>query len=178
MKTIKTMSEQEKQLFKDAIGKVKPMVQDTIHAVKTSGKRKIVEKTKNPSALNAEFYFSDQYEAYFNEHEPIKYVADGVNSYEAKLLRNGHYHPEITLDLHGFNQQQAKREIAALIPTCHKEQVECVCIIHGIGSRVLKTKLPHWLVQHPDIKAFHQAPLLWGGAGALLVLLALKDKQD
>jgi DNA-nicking Smr family endonuclease len=48
--------------------------------------------------------------------------------------------------------------------------------VHGIGSHILKNKVPHWLVQHPDVMAFHQAPLEWGGNGALLALIELKDK--
>ena len=82
----------------------------------------------------------------------------------------------LVLDLHGLDQHQSKQEIAALLYACQKEHAQCVCIVHGIGSRILKNKVPHWLVQHPDVMAFHQAPLEWGGDGALLVLIELKDK--
>ncbi|WP_206484613.1 endonuclease SmrB [Thalassotalea sp. G2M2-11] len=177
MKFKDALSPQEKQLFKDAIGKVKPMVLDTIHPVKKSIKPKsnqLAQKEKNQQL--ASFHFSDEYEPMLSEQGPTKYVRDGSNSYEAKNLRRGVYAPDLILDLHGLDQQQAKHEIAALLYACQKEHAQCVCIVHGLGSRILKNKVPHWLVQHPDVIAFHQAPLEWGGKGALLVLIDLHDK--
>ncbi|MCP4948084.1 MAG: endonuclease SmrB, partial [Aestuariibacter sp.] len=44
---------------------------------------------------------------------------------------------------------------------------------HGHGTGVLKQALPHYLIQHPQVRAFHQAPLEYGGQGALLVLLTV-----
>ncbi len=49
--------------------------------------------------------------------------------------------------------------------------------MHGVGKYVLKKQVPLWLAQHPDILAFHQAPLEFGGHGALLVLVELEDWQ-
>jgi DNA-nicking Smr family endonuclease len=103
-------------------------------------------------------------------------VRDGDHTYEAKNLRRGMYAPDLILDLHGLDQNQAKQEISALLYACQKEHAQCVCIVHGLGGKILKNKVPHWLVQHPDVIAFHQAPLEWGGAGALLVLIDLHDK--
>jgi len=174
MKSKHLLSNQDKQLFKETIGKVKTIPQDTIYLSKSANQVNRVNKVNKqfvPNQLNAEFYFSDQYQAHFNSTGPIKYVRHDVSSYAAKYLRNGYYSPTLILDLHGYNQQQAKREIAALLAACPKEHAECVCIVHGIGSRVLKNSVPHWLVQHPSVQAFHQAPLVWGGAGALLVLV-------
>ncbi len=171
-----TLNSDEAMLFKDAIGKVKPMVQDTIHAVKRSGKPKISYKDKNSQYHYAEFYFSDEFEPLLPTKGAMKYVRNDVDSYEAKCLRRGDYVPELILDLHGLTQQQAKREISALFVTSKKEHIKCVCIVHGIGSKILKNKVPHWLVQHPDVMAFHQASLEWGGDGALLVLLNVEQR--
>lgn len=176
MKFKNALSTQEKQLFKDTIGKVKPMVQDKIHPEKkTSKQKKTLPKDKLLKQV-AEFHFSDEFEPHINKQGPVQYVREDVDSFEAKNLRRGMYSPDLILDLHGLDQLKAKQEIAALLYACQKEHAECLCIIHGIGSRVLKNKVPHWLVQHPDVMAFHQAPLEWGGDGALLVLMELKDK--
>ncbi|WP_077285820.1 endonuclease SmrB [Cognaticolwellia aestuarii] len=176
MKFKDALNAEEKKLFKDAIGKVKPMVQDRVHPVKRTGKQKTaLSKQKDKKAL-AEFHFSDEFEPDLNNQGPVKYVRDDVDSFEAKNLRRGQYAPDLILDLHGLDQQQSKREIAALLAACEKEHAQCVCIVHGLGGRILKNKVPHWLVQHPDVMAFHQAPLEWGGNGALLVLVELKDK--
>jgi DNA-nicking Smr family endonuclease len=176
MKKKELISEQEKQLFKEAIGSVKPLLQDTIQPTINTSSLKVKTRLKAQKNQDAAFYFSDEYEAYFNSHGPIKYVRENVNSAEAKSLRQGLHTPDLIVDLHGLTQQQAKYEIAAMLSACEKEHASCVCIVHGIGSKVLKNRIPHWLVQHPKVRAFHQATLEWGGAGALLVLVDLPDK--
>lgn len=174
MKFKDALSTQEKQLFKDAIGEIKPIVQDTVLPKKriTKQKTKLTKELKQ----HASFYFSDEFEPNLTQQGPLKYVREGVDSFLAKSLRRGEYAPDLILDLHGLDQQQSKAELAALLFACQKEHAHCICIIHGLGSRVLKNKVPHWLVQHPDIMAFHQAPLEWGGNGAILALVELKDK--
>lgn len=170
----------DQKLFSDAVAKVKPFVLDTIHPVKMASKfNKSVASKKSSTQQNkalAQFHFSDEFEPHLNKQGPMKYLRDGVDSFEVKNLRRGYYRPDLILDLHGLDQQQAKKELAALLYACQKEHAQCICIVHGIGSYILKNKVPHWLVQHPDVMAFHQAPLEWGGDGALLALIELKDK--
>ncbi len=176
----KTKDSDDEMLFQQAIGKVKPLKVDTIHFDKKVSKPKSLSQSKNSLRSNnkalAQFHFSDEFEPNLNKQGPMKYVRVDVDSFEAKNLRRGFYSPDLILDLHGLDQQQAKQEIAALLYACQKEHAQCICIIHGLGSRILKNKVPHWLVQHPDVMAFHQAPLEWGGDGALLALIELKDK--
>lgn len=176
MKMKDLLSKQEKQLFKDAIGNVKPIVQDKIIHKKAITKSKTIIAQNKDAKQKATFHFSDEFEPNLEKQGPLKYVRDGADSFEAKNLRRGVYAPDLILDLHGLDQQQAKQEIAALLFACQKEHAQCVCIVHGLGGRILKNKVPHWLVQHPDVIAFHQAPLEWGGNGALLVLIDLHDK--
>ena len=167
---------QDFDLFRQAFSNVKPLKQDKIHPTpRRSKQKKQIEQEKEQKQL-ASFHFSDEYEPNLNQSGPTKYVRDQSNSYELKCLRRGDYVPDLILDLHGLTVQQSKLEIAALLHACQKEHAQCVCIVHGIGSKTLKYKIPHWLVQHPDVIAFHQAPLEWGGDGALLVLVELHDK--
>jgi len=172
----------EKQLFADAIGQVKPMFNDTVRLSKRGHKSNT--SLKNDQGDNkankaiAQFHFSDEFEPDLNKQGPMKYVREGVGSFEVKNLRRGYYQPDLILDLHGLDQHQAKKELAALLFACQKEHAQCICVVHGIGSHILKNKVPHWLVQHPDVMAFHQAPLEWGGNGAILALIELKDKYN
>jgi DNA-nicking Smr family endonuclease len=176
----KPVKTEDENFFQQAVGKVKPLKVDTIHFDKKVSKLKTKIQLKNTGKSNkkalAQFHFSDEFEPNLNTQGPMKYVRQDVSSFEAKNLRRSVYSPDLILDLHGLDQQEAKQEIAALLYACQKEHAQCVCIIHGLGSRVLKNKVPHWLVQHPDVMAFHQAPLEWGGNGALLALIELKDK--
>ncbi|PWW11165.1 MULTISPECIES: endonuclease SmrB [Pseudidiomarina] len=124
----------------------------------------------------AEFFFSDTYRAHFAEGA-IRYLAPGTASHVLKQLRRGDFAPELFLDLHGLTQAVAKQEIAALLYACQKQQVDCCAIMSGHGQGILKENLPHWLVQHPAVKAFHQAPKQWGGDAALLILLELPQSS-
>ena len=177
MKLKDLLSSDDKKLFKDAVTRVKPLVTDTIHPTKRSIKAKSTISNNKQANQQASFYFSDEFEPNLPQQGPISYVRQGSNSYAAKSLRRGQYIPDLILDLHGLDQHKAKLEIAALLHACQKEHAQCVCIVHGLGARILKNKVPHWLVQHPDVIAFHQATLEWGGNGALLVLVDLHDKQ-
>ena len=152
----------EKQLFAEAVSHVKPMIVDTVRLIKNGDKSNT--SLKNDQAYNkankavAQFHFSDEFEPHLSTQGPMKYVRAGVDSFEVKNLRRGHYRPDLILDLHGLDQHQAKKELAALLFACQKEHAQCICVVHGIGSHILKNKVPHWLVQHPDVMAFHQAP--------------------
>lgn len=101
----------------------------------------------------------------------MKYTAEGANPYLSKQLRRGDFTPEMVVDLHGLTQAQAQQDLAQAIEQCVAEHIYCCNVIHGVGTGILRQRVPGWLMQHPDVQAFHQAPLQWGGQGALLVLI-------
>ena len=107
---------------------------------------------------------------------PIAYIREGHPPHRLKQLRRGDFAPELLLDMHGMTKQEAKRELAALIAAATDDNVHCVSVMHGKGKRILQQQLPHWLIQHPDVIALHQAPRAWGGSSALLVLLNVADE--
>jgi len=162
--------------FADAMQGVKPIKQDKIEPDKKAAllekkQQAGVTNIKRSKQLAATFNFSDMYQAALPTEGPMRYCRDGMSTHVLKQLRRGDYSPEFMLDLHGLTREAAKLEIASLIYTARKELVDCVCIMHGFGQGVLKAALPHYLVQHPHVNAFHQAPLEYGGQAALLVLI-------
>ncbi|MGF1695906.1 endonuclease SmrB [Vibrio lamellibrachiae] len=163
-------------LFTDAVKGVKKLQQDTIvQPPKRNAIQKEVKRTAR-EASDTEFYFSDEFVPLLNQEGPTRYARDDVSTYEVKRLRRGVYIPDVFLDMHGMTQNEAKRELGAMIAYCIKNDVHCACVQHGIGKHILKQKSPLWLAQHPDVMAFHQAPLEFGGAGALLILLSIPEK--
>ena len=173
------MNDDELDLFKQAMQGVKPLSSDD--KVQLSREQKLAqqryrsrrrEQEHNQRVKeNAYFAFSDAFQAHFDTEGPLKYVRDTQYSDELKRIRRGDYVPEWVLDLHGLNREDAKQELAAILYQAKQKHVSCVCIVHGIGSGILKQQVPSWLIQHPDVIAFHQATLEWGGKGALLVLI-------
>jgi DNA-nicking Smr family endonuclease len=163
-------------LFRDAVKGVKKLPQDTIiQQPNRNSKQKEAIRIKREASDN-EFFFSDEFIPHLDQDGPTRYARSDVSKFEIKRLRRGVYVPDVYLDMHGMTQQEAKRELGAMIAHCIKENVHCACVMHGIGKHILKQKVPIWLAQHPDVMAFHQAPLEFGGNGALLILLSIPEK--
>lgn len=160
------------ELFRQAIGSTKRVVNDTVR-LSAQKKKHIGERQQIQRQSKTEFYFSDEYIPDIDTHATISYVKEGEDRYLAKQLRRGDFSPELILDCHGMNKETVKLELAALISACKKQHVHCACVVHGIGERVLKHKVPQYLVQHPDVIAMHQAPLEYGGKGAVVILVDL-----
>lgn len=169
--------------FAELMSGVKPLDQDKVEPDKSvalndkkqrSGRR----ESAHSKQLAATFSFSDMYQAALPTEGPMRYCQEGVPTHTLKQLRRGDYSPEMMLDLHGLTRELAKGEIAALIHAAQKAHIDCVSIMHGFGEGVLKAALPHYLVQHPSVKAFHQAPLEYGGQAALLVLIDIPTNRE
>ncbi|OOR95350.1 endonuclease SmrB [Canicola haemoglobinophilus] len=136
--------------------------------------RKLKDKIETREIREKEdtlFFFSDEYEPLLNEESAVKYLRQNEDRYLLKQLRRGDFFPELFLDLHGLTREEAKLELASLIHACEKEHVYCACIMTGYGTYTLKQQIPRWLVQHPRVRALHQAPREWGGDAAILILL-------
>ena len=176
MRKTPPLTDQDIQLFRDAISGAKPMAQDKITLTPSRSKKKPAIKTSESQPDSSLFYFSDQYEGYQFDGGTVSYVQPGEDLHLAKNLKRGEFQPGVVLDLHGLSQQDAKNELAGLLAYCQREHLNCACVVHGKGSGLLARKVPNWLIQHPNVRAFHTAPTHWGRDGALLVLLKTPDK--
>ncbi|WP_233115040.1 endonuclease SmrB [Aggregatibacter actinomycetemcomitans] len=158
-------------LFRAEMKGVKPLKQDRFvppRATKKKSQMAVKEAREQQDTL---FYFSDEYEPLLNDESAVKYLRENEDSHLLKQLRRGDFSLEIFLDLHGLTREQAKLELAALIQACEKEHIYCASIMTGYGTYTLKRQIPRWLVQHPKVRALHQAPKAWGGDAAILILI-------
>lgn len=163
------------QLFRDAIAGARPLAQDKITLTTPRSKQKTAIKTSESQSPASLFYFSDQYEGYQFDGGTVSYAQPGEDPHLPKRLKRGEFNPGVVLDLHGLTQQAAKTELAGLLDYCQQEHLNCACVVHGKGSGLLARRVPNWLIQHPNVRAFHTAPTHWGRDGALLVLLRTPD---
>ncbi|MBW8190423.1 endonuclease SmrB [Neiella marina] len=172
-----TPSDDDELEFRQLMADVKQLRQDTIsHTPQRTKKRsdKVIAQQQE-AVREAEFFFSDTYEAHFAEPERISWLSEQAPADAAKQLKRGQLQPDLMLDLHGMTQAEAKLELAALLASARRQRIQCVSVMTGLGTGILKNRLPHWLVQHPDVQAFCQAPRNWGGRSALLVLLHVDE---
>ena len=165
------LDEEAISLFRAEMKGVKPLKQDTFVAARPHKKKALVTIKEQREQQDTLFYFSDEYEPLLNEESAVKYLRENEDSHLLKQLRRGDFSPEIFLDLHGLTREQAKLELAALIQTCEKEHLYCASVMTGYGTYTLKRQIPRWLVQHPKVRALHQAPKEWGGEAAILILI-------
>lgn len=170
------LSEEEQKLFRLLMTNIRKIKQDTVvHQPVRKKRHEIPQQRLVREQVDNSHYFSDEFQPLLATEGPVRYVRDGVNPDELKKLRRGRYTPEIFLDLHGLTQQQAKRELGALIAACRREHLFCASVMHGHGKHILKQQTPLWLAQHPHVMAFHQAPRTLGGDAALLVLIEAEE---
>ena len=165
------LDEEAISLFRAEMKGVKPLKQDTFVAARPHKKKALATIKEQREQQDTLFYFSDEYEPLLNEESAVKYLRENEDSHLLKQLRRGDFSPEIYLDLHGLTREQAKLELAALIQTCEKEHLYCASVMTGYGTYTLKRQIPRWLVQHPKVRALHQAPKEWGGEAAILILI-------
>ena len=165
------LDEEAISLFRAEMKGVKPLKQDTFVAARPHKKKALATIKEQREQQDTLFYFSDEYEPLLNEESAVKYLRENEDSHLLKQLRRGDFSPEIFLDLHGLMREQAKLELAALIQTCEKEHLYCASVMTGYGTYTLKRQIPRWLVQHPKVRALHQAPKEWGGEAAILILI-------
>ncbi|NVK55131.1 MAG: endonuclease SmrB [Alteromonadaceae bacterium] len=171
----KTEEHDDMDLFRHAVKGVVPLKQDKHVSNVPKPSLKVRRQRRANRHVQASYEFSDAFEGFIPPDGALRYCRHDVPGYELKQLRRGSYTPDFVLDLHGMTREQAKQELAALLHTAEQEISDCVCIVHGHGAGVLKRALPHYLIQHPKVMAFHQAPLEYGGQGALLVLLEIES---
>jgi DNA-nicking Smr family endonuclease len=101
----------------------------------------------------------------------------GVSHQTVRRLRRGYWSIEAQLDLHGYNRDEALRELYEFLDDSRGRGFRCVRVVHGKGlsSRdhepILKAKIGGWLSHRNDVLAFCQARPQDGGSGAVLVLL-------
>lgn len=164
------LDKQDIALFQQAVKGTKVFKQDRVVMVRSALKKQNLQRDIREQE-DTLFYFSDEYEPHLKEEGTVKYLREGENSHLLKQLRRGDFCPDLFLDLHGLTKEQAKLELASLLLACEKELVDCACVMTGYGSFTLKRQIPRWLVQHPKVRALHQAPKEWGGEAAILILL-------
>ena len=120
---------------------------------------------------------SDIEETELESGEVIFYSRPGVQKRILKKLRKGEYKIQAVCDLHGETLASAKVLLLKFMHECERDQIRCVKIIHGKGTRsghagpVIKPKLNRWLRLWDSVIAFHSAKIQDGGTGAVYVLL-------
>lgn len=113
----------------------------------------------------------------FLENPPDQYSGNGISRQSVRRLARGYWSVQGSLDLHGLNSDAARLTLQTFLHQALEQHSRCVLVIHGkglnskSGEAVLKLRTRHWLMQHPSVLAYCDAPPQLGGSGAAIVLL-------
>jgi len=173
----KPISEDDKALFRDAVGEVKSVANDKApdSAAKPAAR---VSSTQRDDRSVMETLLSELSEADLLETgEHLSYTAPGVQRAVLRKLKSGKYAIQGEIDLHGMTLDTAKKELSAFLAECQHRRLLCVCVIHGKGRKQadraprMKPAVNQWLQGNKKILAFCSARASDGGTGAVYVLL-------
>ena len=169
-----SLSLQEKMVFRKFFKKTKKIIQDKLfHSKKVSQNPNFIYKRNmlKTQFLNSDYFSCKLEKLKFFKKNPFSYIKNEIYKENLNDLKKGIYYPDMDIDLHGYNCYQAKKELEKLIIVCKREKFFCVNIIHGHGKNILKNQIPFWLIQIPDVLAFHRSPKRFGYNAAILVLI-------
>ncbi|MBL4762103.1 MAG: Smr/MutS family protein [Gammaproteobacteria bacterium] len=180
-------NEDEKKLFRQAVGTVKPLRDEKVTPTKQLPRPRILQREKDTSDISADGLSLDSSSS---KHEPGEhemgghemgehalYAVDGLQRKSIRKLQRGQYNIQAEADLHGLTREQARDDFSLFFDECLTRQLRCIKIIHGkgFGSRnnapVLKPLVQQWLRQKHEVLAFCPAIPSDGGTGAVYVLL-------
>lgn len=168
----------ERELFRDALAGVRPLITDTVpmRAPRPSPHLRHAKKSHRAEDLET---LRDPSTSELVHAEELSFKRTGVRPAVLRKLKRGQFPRQDTLDLHGMTAAAAKSLLLEFLDDCRSRGLRCVRIVHGKGYRspnqqpVLKPKIAHWLIQRDEVVAYISAQTADGGTGALYVLLKL-----
>lgn len=158
-------------MFRSAIGEVQPLAKQN-RITPEPVRRAPVNQTRDVALAIPDMLFDVT-----NTDVPDEYLGNGVSRMTLRKLRRGAWIVQSVLDLHGYHRDEARRSLQEFLNEAVQREQRCILVIHGkgmnsqSGEAVLRGLTRHWLMQHPNVLGYCDAPPKEGGSGAALVLL-------
>jgi DNA-nicking Smr family endonuclease len=184
-----SMSFDEKYIaddFLSAMSDVTPLGPDdkviTSQAEKTLAqqlRRKALEQQLN----QANNFLSSEISQLVAPNDILGFKQDGVQEGVYKNLRLGKYLIEDVLNLQQTNVETSRQLLFDTIRLNQEKGIRCMLIKHGRGEKskpkpgYLKSAINQWLIELPQIIAFHSAQLHHGGSASVYALLKKSEQQ-
>lgn len=136
---------------------------------------------RSAQGIAADYGLSDACVSHLLRDTGTAFLRAGVGPDVLKRIAQRSWPLEADLDLHGLSVEQARLRLASFITQCMAYEARCVRVVTGKGygspqaQPVLRDKVRSWLVGLAVVRAFAQAPERDGGAGAIIVLLQVKN---
>ena len=178
------IDEEDGDLFRNAIGDVRPMHNDKHPDIRPLPPPRPVHSTHSLQKLMEDSLNDPSDDPDLQPGDILSYARPGTSRQIIRRLRRGQYRIDAELDLHGLGLHEARRILLAFVREQQRQRLGCVRIIHGKGWRsgnqgpVLKPGVNHWLRQLDEVLAFASARPADGGTGALYVLIRANSRMS
>ncbi|MBL7179972.1 MAG: Smr/MutS family protein [Pseudomonadota bacterium] len=180
--TVQTISENEKELFMEAMANVRPIARNNLVHPDTHPRPLQISEHDGEAESRLQLENLIKYGEGFVVADTSEYIeGTGYNVHPefTERLHRGDFSIQAHLDLHGLGVEDARKAFEAFFKETITSGKRAVLIVHGRGLSsparpVLKSKVVEWLTCGPWRKwviAFTSARSCDGGAGATYVLL-------
>lgn len=172
------MSEDDIDLFRDAIAGAKPLRIDQrvpLDTAKPKPKARFA-RADEEEALR-ESLLADIDVAESNNVDSMRFHRPSVGKRTMRKLARGRFAVQSEIDLHGMTVEEAKARLTDFIDYSIQRRQLCVRVVHGKGlgsgerGPVLKHAVNRWLRRWNRVLAFVSTRQVDGGTGAVYVLL-------
>jgi len=168
------LSDDEINLFRQAMGNVKPLKNKPRINFKEPSPT-IRPKQKVQHALSEAIHIENKFKLVGSE-EIISFSKNGISKKMLLDLKNARDRYEAVLDLHGLYPNDAAMHLTKFISKQYLKGSKIILIIHGKSGKdhsppVIKNLVNSYLRQITEVLAFHSAKSKDGGNGAVYVLL-------
>ena len=173
----KTLSEDDKALFRDAVGDVKGVTNDKAPNSAAKPKPRVKSSQRDDRSVMESLLSELSENDLLETGEHLSYTAPGVQHAVLRKLKSGKYAVQAEIDLHGMTLAIAKNELGEFLVECQHRRLLCVRVIHGKGRKQaekaprMKPAVNQWLQSNKQVLAFCSARMNDGGTGAVYVLL-------
>jgi DNA-nicking Smr family endonuclease len=159
--------------FSELIGDIKRLDDSRINVYQDQVKNKVFLKKKAARSELVDFS-SINYQSLAQIDE--SFFHSSIPKKQQKKIRQGAILVDGHLDLHGYNQQQATKELSQFVEQALFEGFQFLIVVHGRGSRseqqsVLKPLVHHWLARQSMVLSWCPAQPRHGGSGASYIFL-------
>jgi DNA-nicking Smr family endonuclease len=159
--------------FSDLMSDVKRLDDSRINVYQDQVKNRVAIKKKTVTSELTDFS-SINYQSLAQIDD--SFFHSSIPKKQQRKFRQGAMLVDGHLDLHGYNQQQATKELSQFVEHALLVDFQFLIVVHGKGSRseqksVLKPLVHHWLARQSTVLAWCPAQPKHGGSGASYVYL-------
>lgn len=174
-------------LFREAVGPVRRLPDAPAPPAPPKPRPRARMAERDEAAARSEFRRAMD-ESMLEAGDSLSWRRATVPAHVLRRLARGEYAVEDELDLHGADVPRAEAMVRRFLGEAHADGRGCVRIIHGkglhgpagfdaSGAPVLKNLVDRMLRQRAEVLAYHSAPVRAGGTGAVMVLLARRERR-